>query len=54
MVQTGLLEFVVRIGSDWAGDFGNTPVCDGISSRCTELNTVQPKSEADCNQSQFL
>ena len=33
--------------------FGNTPECYGISLRCTDRNDVQPKSEADCNQSQF-
>ena len=52
MVQTGFLELVGRSDSVWAG--GNTPECYGMSLRCTERNDVQPKSETDCNQSQFL
>ena len=31
-----------------------TPKCYGISLRCTERDNVQPKSEADCNQSHLL
>ena len=53
MVQTSLLELVGRGESDWAGDSA-TRECHGISLRCTERHNVQPKSEADCNQSQFL
>ena len=34
--------------------FGNTPECYGISLRCTERNNVQPKSDSDCDQAQFL
>ena len=54
MVQTGLLELVGRSDSDWARRFGDSPECYGISLRCTERNDVQPKSESDSHQSQFL
>ena len=54
MVQTGLLELVGRSDSDCAGDLAIRPEWFGISLRCTERNNVQPKSEADCNQCQFL
>ena len=34
--------------------FGNTPECYGISLQCAERDTVQPKSETDSDQSQFV
>ena len=54
MVETGLLEIVGRSDSDWAGDFGNTPKCHGISLWCTKRNDVQLEFETDSDQSQFM
>ena len=34
--------------------FDNTPKCYGISLRCTERDSVQPMSETDSDQSQFM
>ena len=53
MVQTSLLELVGRGDSDSAGDSATRQSVTGY--HCDVQNVdVQPKSEADCNQSQFL
>ena len=53
MVHKGLLELVGRGDSDSAGDSA-TRQCYGISLRCSERDTLQPESETDSDQSQFM
>ena len=55
IVQKGLLELVGRSDSDWAGDSGTRQSVTGYHCDVQNVSDrVQPKSEADCNQSQFL
>ena len=53
-VQTGLLELVGRSDSYWAGDSATRRSVTGYHCDVQNATNVQPKSEADCNQSQFL
>ena len=54
MVQKGLLELVGRSDSDLAGDSAKRQSVTGYHCNSARCDDVQPKSDADSNQSHFM